>query len=155
MAAADDQFKSGVGYWSFNCDNLPGGAAQCGLAVRVDCGVWRMPAVDGSVGSSQYTDWVPGPRHFDDVKVTFLMDPKSAGLYKLAHDIGMGTGSIGNRFNFTLQFKNVDNKGLMHIDYVNASIVGHTHEGYNSTAHGEAAEESIIFKANKATLVVG
>jgi len=150
---AEERYRSGVGYWHFSCEKLPGGAAQCELAVSVDCGVWRLPAVDSTTGNAIYTEWAAGPRHYDDVKVRFLMNEKSKGLYTFAHDVGVGKGGSDNRFPFTLQFKNVDGGGLMHIDYVDAAIVGQRHLGFVATAHGEAAEEEIVFRCNRATLV--
>jgi hypothetical protein len=150
---AEERYRSGVGYWQFNCDKL--GADQCQLAVSVDCGVWRLPAVDSTTGNAIYTEWAAGPRHYDDVKVRFLMNEKSKGLYTMAQDIGVGKNGSDNRFNFTLQFKNVDGGGYMHIDYTDAAVVGQRHLGFVSTAHGEAAEEEISFRSNTAKLVKG
>lgn len=150
---AEERFRKGVGYWHFDCPKL--GPDQCKLATSVDCGVWRLPANDATTGDAEYTEWAAGPRNFDDVKVTFLMNNKTQGLYQLAKDLGNGKNNSANRFNFTLQFKNVDGSGYFRIDYTDAAIVNYTPPNFNTTAHGEAATEGITFKANTAKVSKG
>jgi len=145
---AEERYRSGVGYWSFSCDKFQ--KEQNDLANSVDCGVWRLPPTDSTTGDAEYTEWAPGPRHYDDVRVTFLMNNKSQGLFDLAKNLGRGANKSANRFNFTLQFKNVDGTGYMRLNYLDAVIVGYTHDGYVSTASGEAATETIVFRSNNA-----
>jgi len=146
------RFRSGTKYWKFGCEGSGVTAEQVMLASVVDGGSWRLDPVDFSTGDAKYVEWGAGKMTYDDLHVTFLQNNNTSAFQTLAQQIATGANNSANRFHCTLTFLDDSKATQMQIDYIDCQIVSHSTSGFDSTSHGEAATETVVFRPSYGTI---